>query len=85
MAMLKGMTARKRMLIIQELQKNIPENIILDLIITSIRYRFNQPAFVPFLKLEQLLLKIIKESICDSELKYVLDIYKDNRSCSNSN
>ena len=49
----------------------------LDLIITSIKDRFNQPAFVAFLNLEQLLLNIINESNYDSELEYVKNIYKD--------
>ena len=50
---------------------------MLDLIITSIKDRFNQPAFVAFLNLEQLLLNIINESNYDSELEYVKNIYKD--------
>jgi hypothetical protein len=49
----------------------------LDLIISSIKDRFNQPAFVAFLKMEQLLLNIINNNDYESELNYVLNIYKD--------
>lgn len=49
----------------------------LDLIISSIKDRFNQPAFVAFLKMEQLLLNIISDNNYDNELEYVLNTYKD--------
>ena len=45
----------------------------LDLIISSIKDRFNQPAFTAFLKMEQLLLNVIH-----NELTYVFNVYKDN-------
>ena len=50
---------------------------ILDLIISSIKDRFNQPAFTAFLKMEQLLLKIIHGDNYEDELKYVSRVYKD--------
>lgn len=49
----------------------------LDLIISSIKDRFNQPAFVAFLKVEQLLLNIIDKTDYENEPKYVLNIYKN--------
>lgn len=50
----------------------------LDLIISSIKDRFNQPTFVAFLKVEQLLLNIIDKTDYENEPKYVLNIYKNN-------
>lgn len=49
----------------------------LDLIISSIKDRFNQPAFVAFLKVEQLLLNIIDKTDYENEPKYVLNISKN--------
>ena len=49
----------------------------LDLIISSIKDRFNEPAFKAFLKMEQLLLKIILESNYEDELAYVFNAYKN--------
>ena len=44
---------------------------------SSIKDRFNQPAFVAFLKVEQLLLNIIDKTDYENEPKYVLNIYKN--------
>lgn len=49
----------------------------LDLIISSIKDRFNQPAFVAFLKVEQLLLNIIDKTDYENEPNYVLNISKN--------
>ena len=49
----------------------------LDLIISSIKDRFNQPAFTAFLKMEQLLLNIILDNNYEDELAYVFTVYKD--------
>ena len=49
----------------------------LDLIISSVKDRFNQPAFTAFLKMEQLLLKIIRSDNYEDELTYVSKINKD--------
>ena len=49
----------------------------LDLIISSIKDRFNQPAFVAFLKVEQLLLNIIDKTDYENEPKYALNISKN--------
>ena len=49
----------------------------LDLIRSSIKDRFNQPAFMAFLKMEQLLLNIILDNNYEDELAYVFNIYKD--------
>ena len=49
----------------------------LDLIISSIKDRFNQPAFVTFLKVEQLLLNIIDKTDYENEPNYVLNISKN--------
>ena len=47
-----------------------------NLIISSIKDCFNQPAFTAFLKMEQLLLNIILDNNYD-ELAYVFNVYKD--------
>ena len=49
----------------------------LDLIISSIKDRFSQPAIMAFLKMEQLLLNIIHEKHYEDELAYVFNVYKD--------
>ena len=49
----------------------------LDLIISSVKDRFNQPAFTAFLKMEQLLLNIILNNNYENELAYVFNVYKD--------
>ena len=49
----------------------------LDLVISSIKDRFNQPAFTAFLKMEQLLLNIILDNNYEDELAYVFTVYKD--------
>ena len=49
----------------------------LDLIRSSIKDRFNQPAFMAFLKMEQLLLNIILDNNYEDELAYVFNVYKD--------
>ena len=49
----------------------------LDLIISLIKDRFNQPAFTAFLKMEQLLLNIILDNNYEDELAYVFNVYKD--------
>ena len=49
----------------------------LDLIILSIKDGFNQPAFMAFLKMEQLLLNIILNNNYENELAYVFNVYKD--------
>ena len=38
---------------------------------------FNQPAFMTFLKMEQLLLNIILDNNYEDELAYVFNVYKD--------
>ena len=60
---------------ISPLRNNTFEN--LDLIISSIKDRFNQPAFMAFLKMEQLLLNIILDNNYEDELAYVFNVYKD--------
>ena len=49
----------------------------LDLVISSIKDRFNQPAFTAFLKMEELLLNIILDNNYEDELAYVFNVYKD--------
>ena len=49
----------------------------LDLIISSIKDRFNQPAFTAFLKMEQLLLNIILDNDYENGLAYLFNVYKD--------
>ena len=49
----------------------------LDLIISSIKDRFNQPTFMAFLKIEELLLNINLNNNYEDELAYVLNVYKD--------
>ena len=49
----------------------------LNLIISSIKDRFNQPAFTAFLKMEQLLLNMILDNNYEDELAYVFNVYKD--------
>ena len=49
----------------------------LDLIISSIKCHFNQPAFRAFLKMEQLLLNIIHDKNYKDELAFVFNVYKD--------
>ena len=48
-----------------------------DLIISSIKNRFNQPAFTAFLKMKQLLLNNIRSKNYEDELAYVFNVYKD--------
>ena len=50
---------------------------ILDLIISSIKDRFNQPAFTVFLKMEQLLLNIIINHNYEDELAYVFNVHEN--------
>ena len=50
----------------------------LDLIISSVKDRFNQPAFMAFLKMEQLLLNIILNNNYENELAYLFNVCKDN-------
>ena len=47
----------------------------LDLIISSIKYRFIQPAFTVFLKMEQMLLNILQQKNYSNELAYVKQVY----------
>ena len=49
----------------------------LDLIILSIKDRFNQPAFTAFLKMEQFPLNIIHNKHYEDALAYVFNVYKD--------
>ena len=49
----------------------------LDLIISSIKYRFNQAAFKAFLKMEQLQPNIILNNNYEDELACVFNIYED--------
>ena len=49
----------------------------LDLIVSLIKDRFNQPAFTAFLKMEQLLLNIFLGNNYEDELAYVFNVYKD--------
>ena len=49
----------------------------LDLIISSTKDCFNQPAFTAFLKMEQLLLNIILDNNYEDELAYVFNVDKD--------
>ena len=48
----------------------------LDLIISSIKDRFNQRALTAYLKMEQLLLNIILSNNYEDELAYVFNVYK---------
>ena len=50
----------------------------LDLIISSIKDCFNQPACAAFLKMEQLLLNIILDNNYEDALAYVFNVYKGN-------
>ena len=50
---------------------------ILDLIISSIKDRLNQPAFTVFLKMEQLLLNIIINNNYEDELAYVFHVHEN--------
>ena len=59
----------------QYLRQQYFEN--LDLIISSIKDRFNQAAFMAFLKIEELLLNTILHNNYEDELAYVLNVYKD--------
>ena len=59
----------------QYLRQQYFEN--LDLIISSIKDRFNQPTFMAFLKIEELLLNINLHNNYEDELAYVLNVYKD--------
>jgi len=47
----------------------------LDLIISSIKERFEQPTFISFLNMEALLLNIIQEKNYEKELQYVIEVY----------
>ena len=49
----------------------------LDLIISLIKYRFNQPAFMAFLKMERPLLNIFLDNNYEDEPAYVCNVYKD--------
>ena len=49
----------------------------LNLIISSIKDHFNQPAFTAFLKMEQPLLNIIHDKNYKDELAYAFNVYKD--------
>ena len=49
----------------------------LDLIISSIKDRFNQPAFTALLKMGQLVLNTIHEENYEDEQAYVFNVYKD--------
>ena len=48
---------------------------VLDLVISSIKERFEQPTFISFLNMETLLLNIIQEKSYDQELQYVTEVY----------
>ena len=48
----------------------------LNLIKSSMKYRFNQPNFKAFLKMEQLLLNIILDNNYEDELAYLINAYK---------
>ena len=56
----------------------------LDIIISSTKDCFNQPAFMAFLKMEQLLLNIILDNNYEDELAYVFNVYKDDISHASS-
>jgi hypothetical protein len=47
----------------------------LDLVVSSIKERFNQPVFIAFLKMEQMLLNMIQKKDYTAELKHVLKVY----------
>ena len=49
----------------------------LNLVISSVKDRFNQPAFTAFFKMEQLLLNIILDNNYEDELAFVFNIYND--------
>ena len=49
----------------------------LDLIILSVKDRFDQPAFLAFLKMEQLLVNIINGKNFETELDYIVKCYGD--------
>ena len=50
---------------------------ILDLIISSIKDRFDQPVFIAFLKMEQFLLNAINGTNFNAELDYIIKVYGD--------
>ena len=49
----------------------------LDLVISGIKARFDQPGYKTYIKLEELLVKAANKEDYESELKFVVDFYKD--------
>ena len=49
----------------------------LDLVISGIKARFDQPGYKTYIKLEELLVKAANKEEYESELMFVVDFYKD--------
>ena len=47
------------------------------MIISGIKARFDQPGYKTYIKLEELLVKAANKEDYESELKFVVDFYKD--------